>query len=124
MTGAGRIHVNIRRLAALIGAGPASRLVAALGGVEGIYVPKDPRRGGGRLERIIGPEAARKLAAEFGGREIDVARGVTPPRKAAIMDASGPAREVALAVGVTQRYVRKVHALQRVARPSPQLDLL
>ena len=82
-------------------------LAEAVGGVE-TYIPKSPRSDH-YLVGIVGPEALKKLAAEYGGQTIAIPRGVYRGlKKAAIMDATGSRRQVALALGCSTRYVRKI----------------
>lgn len=103
----GACWISWGELAGLVGNDAAQALCSTRGGVT-LYVPKVPDEGG-ELARILGMAALRKLVEVYGGEII-----VTPnrrkegPRKGKILDmlARGmSAREIALKLDVTQRYV-------------------
>lgn len=100
--------VGLRRLAEVIGPAAAVRLADAFGGAEKIYIPKKARIDH-EFTAVIGLDRLEALCAEFGGQRIDIPRGAFKDlKKTQIMDAEGSNREVALRLGVTQRYVRQV----------------
>lgn len=115
---------SLRDLAAVIGPAPAQRLAEAVAGVE-THIPKraDPLH---PLAAIIGMEAMQALVKAYGGQRLDLPKGMTCAlAKVAIMDAAAAGtaskRDIALTLGVTQRYVRLV--TNQGALPSETLDL-
>ena len=102
--------VGLRRLAEVIGPAAAVRLAEAFGGTEDIYIPimANPSHS---FTDIIGLDRLEALCAEFGGRKIEIPRGTFRDlKKTRIMDADGTNRTVALTLGCSQRYVRKVRS--------------
>lgn len=100
--------VGLRRLAEVIGPAAAVRLADEFGGAEKVYIPKRARIDHD-FTAVIGLDRMEALCAEFGGHRIDIPRGAFKDlKKTQIMDAEGSNREVALRLGVTQRYVRRV----------------
>lgn len=78
-------------------------------------IPKRPAPGMALVD-LIGLEPARLLAGLHGDEEVDIPMGVvTGAKKSAILRQSGTAREVALAVGTTERHVRRVRNAGRTA---------
>lgn len=109
-------------IARVVGPRNAVALAEAVGGVE-TYIPKYPGADH-PLTLILGAEAAKALAEVYGGLELVIPRGVFRNlKKAAIMDATGSRRQVALALGVTERYVRKVANATKPADDGKQPDL-
>ena len=107
----------------VIGRDGADALCRTYGGVP-VYVPRkaDPAC---CLGRILGPLALSALSAEYGGLRITVPNGRRgEPYKAAIarkLENGRPHEEIALELGVTERYVRLI---ARSRRSSPrQLSL-
>ena len=104
----GNWPASLRELAEIVGAANAVRLTEALGGLEKVYVAKQPTPVT-RIARVIGIEGARRLAEVYGGSTIDIARGAQPVTVAPrILAANGSNAEVARRVGCTQRHVRRV----------------
>ena len=102
--------IGLRRIAEIIGPAAAVRLADAIGGTEDNYVPKQPTITHPFVP-IIGLDRTELLARAFGGKRIDIPRGVYRESvKARIIDAGPqrPAREVALEARCTQRYVRMI----------------
>lgn len=98
---------GLAEIARLIGPRLAMQLGEAVGGVE-TYIPKNvtPTH---PLARLVGVDALAILAREFGGQTLVIPRGVhCKLKKAAILAATGSRRSVALALGCSARYVRKV----------------
>lgn len=94
-------------IARLIGAKAAVDLGEAVGGVP-TYIPKHPDATHA-LTRIISLDELKALAKAYGGETIVIPRGVHRNlKKAAILDAKGSRKTVALKLGVSERYVRKV----------------
>ena len=94
-------------IAKLIGPKLAVALGEAVGGVE-TYIPKHPTEQHS-LARVVGLDALKELAAEYGGQTIVIPRGVHRNlKKAAILQTTGSRKKVALALGCTARYVQKV----------------
>lgn len=94
-------------IAKLIGPKLAVELGEAVGGVE-TYIPKHPT-GDHSLARVVGLDALKVLAKEYGGQTVVIPRGAHRNlKKAAILQAKGSRKKVALALGCTARYVQKV----------------
>lgn len=109
--------VGLRRLADVIGPAAAVRLADAFGGIEKVYIPKTANADH-LFTDAIGLDRLERLCAEFGGQQIDIPRGTFRDlKKAAIIDAAGSNRDVALRLRCTQRYVRIVRADLRDAGP-------
>lgn len=89
--------------------GAALTLAREWGGTRR-YIPADPRPGM-ELVALVGIEAAGVLAGLRGGEAVDVPRAVgLGSKKSAVLRATGSQRDIARAVGCTDRYVRKVRA--------------
>lgn len=113
---------GLAQIARVVGPRKAIVLADALGGVK-TYIPKHPGADH-PISHLIGHDAARALAEIYGGFEVVIPRGVYRDlKKAAIMDAAGSRRQVALALGVTERYVRKVANATKAAEDDGQTDL-
>lgn len=114
---------GLAQIARIIGVHKAITLADALGGVE-TYIPKAPGADH-PLSQLVGHEAALALASVYGGLDLLIPRGVYRNlKKAAIMDAPvGSRRQVALALGVSDRYVRKVANATKEAEGNGQADL-
>lgn len=98
---------TLQEIARLIGAAAAQKLAEDRGGVE-TYIPKYPGPNH-ELAKIIGLPALTILAKAYGGLTVEVPRGTFMNlKKAAIMQSQGSRREVALKLGCSARYVRKV----------------
>lgn len=112
--------IGLHRLAEVIGPASTVRLAEVYGGIR-IYVRatptvKDP------IVQVIGIDKARLLAAEYGGRNLEIPRGAHKDlKKARIIDATGPSRSVAQELGCTHRYVNKVRADLQDNTPQPGL---
>lgn len=105
---------SMTRIAEVIGEEATLRLVAAYGGVKGVYIPRGSNTGHS-WSRVVGQENWDLLCARFGGRSLDLPRGVfIKLKKQAILElgAEGvPQRKIALRLGVTERYVSHVLCL-------------
>jgi hypothetical protein len=103
----------LRRIAEVIGPELALRLAEHDGGLDKVYVPRSPKPSHPWAE-LLGADALGKLARAFGGERIDIPRGThIALRKRRIIElaTSGMSRrQIARAVGVGERYVRKVLA--------------
>lgn len=102
-------------MADVIGPAAAVRLANTFGGTEDNYIPKTARLDHPFVP-VIGKERFQSLCEEFGGERLDIPRGAfRRSKKAAILNAAEtmPARELALRVGATQRYVRSVRSMTR-----------
>ena len=98
---------GLRDIAKLIGPAKAVELGEAVGGVE-TYIPKHPGPDH-TLVRVVGLDALKALAKEYGGQTLVIPRGVHRNlKKAAILSTTGSRKKVAQALGCTARYVRKV----------------
>lgn len=98
---------GLKEIARLIGPKAAVALAERIGGVE-TYIPKNPGPDH-YLAGIIGFDALVALGREFGGLHLLVPKGAYRDlKKVHVMNARGSRRAVALAVGVTERYVYKV----------------
>lgn len=110
------VWISYGELVGIIGEDAAQALCSTRGGVS-LYVPKlmDPQ---GDIAKIIGIPALRKLSQVYAQDYIVVPnRRKAGPRKAQVLDllAKGMgARDIALALDVTQRYVEYV---AQTARP-------
>lgn len=114
--------VGLRRLAEVIGPAAAVRLADTFGGIERVYIPKTVKIDHDFVG-IIGLDLMEDLCGEFGGEHIDIPRGVFKDlKKTQILDASGSHREVALRLGVSQRYVRQVRSFVRDERQTDLFD--
>lgn len=83
------------------------KLITAWGGTRRL-IPVAPSAGH-ELVAIVGLPAARVLADLRGGQEVDIPRGVgLGVKKAAILRATGSAREIARQAECTERHVRKI----------------
>ena len=100
--------IGLRRIAAVIGAKEALRLVEAFGGTEDHHIPKKASPDH-PFARVIEYEDLQKLCNTLGPCRLEIPRGTNlKPKKLQILEADGPSREVARKLGVSQRYVRKV----------------
>ncbi|WP_165078091.1 MULTISPECIES: RNA helicase [unclassified Desulfovibrio] len=112
----GATWISWAELAGLIGNDATQALCSTLGGVS-LYVPMQADASGD-LARIIGVPALRKLVEVYGGDMIAVPnRRKEGPRKGKILDMLDrgmAARDIALSLDVTQRYVEY---LAKSARP-------
>jgi hypothetical protein len=114
--------VGLRRLAELIGAAGAMRLAERFGGLENLYVPRQPRRNHPWVP-LIGYDAMRRLCAEFGPGHIDIPKGsYRDLKKVQILDSAGSNSQVAVRVKATQRYVRRVRSQHRAPRERDLFD--
>lgn len=110
-----RVWISYGELVDIIGADMAKTLCITRGGVY-IYVPKIESTDT-ELAKVIGITALRSLIAVYGGEVIVVPnhrKGT--PRKCDIikmLDAGASAREIALRLDVTQRYVEHVSTVSR-----------
>lgn len=91
--------------------GAALKLLQEWGGTKR-YIPAHPRPGSPLVE-IVGMEAAQVLADLCGSTDYDIPSrawlgGLGATQKAAILRAEGGTREVAEALGCSERYVRMV----------------
>ncbi len=116
---------SLRELARVIGPKAAMALHEAVKGVE-TPVPKraDPQH---PLVGIIGYEAFQALVGAYGGQRLDLPRGIDQDvKKVAIMDAAGTGskRAIALRLGVSQRYVRRVTNELAGDDSAPQSEIL
>ena len=84
----------------------ALKLAEAWGGTDR-YIPRQPAQDS-PLAHIVGIDAARKIGAAFGGENFDIPLLRSPSKKELILAAEGGTREVAVSVGSSERYVRKV----------------
>ena len=107
--------ISYGELTDLIGPDAALALCQAYGGVA-LYIPKNIKADS-ELARIVGLAALRVLATVYGGEGVTVPnRRKAAPRKGKILEmlaAGTPAREIALRLDVTQRYVEYVATVGR-----------
>lgn len=107
--------ISYGELTGLIGADAALILCRTYGGVA-LYIPKVVKPDSA-LARIVGVAALRVLSTVYGGEVVTVPnRRKAAPRKGKILEmlaAGTPAREIALRLDVTQRYVEYVAAMGR-----------
>lgn len=102
------LPVMLQVIAKRVGLPAAQALANAVGGVE-TYIPVHPAADH-PLARLIGLDKLTALSLVFGGTKIIVPRGAQRNLKVVLADTAGSTREVALATGCTQRYVKKVRA--------------
>lgn len=119
--------ISYGELAGLIGADTALILCRTYGGVT-LYIPKSIKADS-ELARIVGLPALRVLATVYGGEVVTVPnRRKAAPRKGKILEllaAGTPAREIALRLDVTQRYVEYVATAGRPkGRQGSLLDMV
>lgn len=112
----GASWISYAELAGIVGDDAAQALCSTRGGVT-LYVPKLLAEGG-EIAKIIGVPALRLLARVYGGEMIVVPnRRKAGPQKGKILDMlarGASARDIALRLDVTQRYVEY---LAKVGRP-------
>ena len=110
-----RVWISYGELVDIIGADMAKTLCITRGGVY-IYVPKIESTDT-ELAKIVGIPALRALIAVCGGEVIVVPNHrKSTPRKGDIikmLDAGASAREIAIRLDVTQRYVEHVSTVSR-----------
>ena len=116
--------ISYGELTGLIGPDAALTLCRAYGGVA-LYIPKNIKADS-ELARIVGLAALRVLATVYGGEVVTVPnRRKAAPRKDKILEAGTPAREIALRLDVTQRYVEYVATVGRPkGRQGSLLDMV
>ena len=101
---------SLRAIAEVIGPAEAVRLAEKVGGVMDVYIPRRPTRTHLYLQAIRN-DSFDALCQAFGGQHLTIARGVYRHlKKDAIATTPGSTRQVAIAVGASQRYVKKVRA--------------
>jgi hypothetical protein len=108
---------QFRRIADAIGDEKAALLCDAMGGLEGVYVPKHPGEKN-VFRTILGTKSAQRLGDTLGGGRIDIPRphnGVykKPLIFDAILRGEKSNAAIALEYGVAQRYVRRLRAQLR-----------
>ena len=106
--------ISYSELESIIGTDMARVLCRLRGGVV-TYVPKNARPDGD-LAPIIGMAALTSLVGEFGGEQIELARKHEEPYKGKVLDLLDKGcshRDIALQVGVTDRYVRRLSSMIR-----------
>lgn len=121
----GASWISWAELAVLIGNDAAQVICSRLGGVS-LYVPMQADANG-EIARIIGVPALRKLVEVYGGGMIAVPnRRKEGPRKGKILDMLDrgmAARDIALSLDVTQRYVEYLaRSARHSARQGSLLD--
>lgn len=100
--------IGLQRLAEVVGPAAAVRLAEAFGGTEDNYIPKKATVDH-PFTVVIGLDRMEALCAVFGTQRIEIPRGThRDMKKVAIHNASGTRKQIALQVGCSQRYVRKV----------------
>lgn len=120
--------ISFGELSALVGARDARALCSAVGGVR-IYIPKRPVPGH-RLSGIVGAQALMKLCGHYGGMDVTFPNmrknAPVKARAMAMLERGASSREVALSLGVTERYVSSLAGLVRgdwlTLLPSPEKD--
>lgn len=104
------LWVSFGELCEIMGQEAAERLCAIYGGLS-FYVPKRPWSET-KLAAIIGHKQFAALARIYGGGEITIPnrRGKEPAKAKIIelIEAGKGAREIAIEMGVTQRYVESL----------------
>jgi hypothetical protein len=114
---------SFEALVQLLGQGDALVLCREFGG-QRVRIPKKVAQDH-ELAKRIGLQAAERMAEEFGGIALDVplGRAVTSRRRAQVV-ATSPhsANEIARALGITQRHVRRIRAKIRAA-DDRQIDM-
>lgn len=114
--------VGLRRLAEIVGPAAAVNLAESFGGIERVYIPKTARIDH-PFVAVIGLDRMEALCQAFGGKHIDIPRGVYRDlKKAQIIEADGSHRQVALRLGCTQRYVRRVRSDLNDETPDSRQD--
>ncbi|WP_142851002.1 hypothetical protein, partial [Telmatospirillum sp. J64-1] len=99
--------VGLQRLAEIVGAKAALQLADTIGGVR-TPIPKK-MNSDHPLAKLIGREEFAKLVYVYGGDTIEIPKGSFKRLlKAEILNAKGSTRSIALRVGCTQRYVKKL----------------
>ena len=110
-----RVWISYGELVDIIGADMAKTLCITRGGVY-IYVPKIESTDT-ELAKVIGITALRSLIAVYGGEVIVVPNHRKGTQRKGdiikMLDAGASAREIALRLDVTQRYVEHVSTVSR-----------
>lgn len=101
----------LRELAGIIGPERALALASGVGGISGVYVPTEADGDRHLWRRVLSHEEFRAVVAQWGGRRIDLPRGVhrrnTKQRIADMLDAGETSRAIALELGISDRSVRR-----------------
>jgi len=101
---------GMQEISDAIGPEATLKLVAHLGGVAKQYIPMTARADH-PLVAVIGFEPLQSLCRKFGGGHIEIPRGTfRQNKKAQIMESDGSARDTALKVECSERYVRRVRS--------------
>lgn len=117
--------VSYPELSDIIGADAARALCACRGGVP-FYVPRRDAAGASALwlARIVGQRALAALCGEYGGMYIAVPNGrrAEPYKRKALslLERGRSQRDVALELGLTERYVRRLARECRIAASAPR----
>ena len=115
--------LSFHELSALVGEGAANAFCRAYGGVS-VYIPKTGLEGSA-LAPVVGLQALEALSRACGGMVVTVPnRRREEPLKArviALLEEGRTARDIALTLGVTQRYVEIVR--RTALRNARQLTL-
>jgi len=102
--------IGLQRLASIIGPKAALQIAESFGGVQDQYIPKHARVDH-PFAALIGLDRMELLCDALGGERIDIPKGTYARlKKAEIIGQSGSARTVALRVGCSMRYVKKIRS--------------
>lgn len=114
---------TMRRLAAIIGPEQTIALAARCGGLDAVYIPH-VETGSHIWTTVLSAEEWTKVVAAMGGERIDLPRGVfvrLRKREILTLAEQGVAhRHIALRVGTTERYVRRVLEGLRIGKPEDE----
>jgi hypothetical protein len=102
---------QLRELAQLIGRERTLDLADACGGLDKVYIPREPSTSH-MWAHVLTPDEWQKVVSAYGGERIDLPRGVfIHVRKLDIMALAEQGvshRQIALKCRVTERHVRRV----------------
>lgn len=102
--------IGLQRLAVIIGPKAALQLAEHFGGVQDQYIPRRARLDH-PFTALIGLDRMEHLCEALGGERIDIPKGTYAKlKKAEIIGQRGSARSIALRVGCSMRYVKKIRS--------------
>lgn len=102
--------IGLQRLAVIIGPKAAMQLAEHFGGVQNQYIPRRARLDH-PFTALIGLDRMEQLCEALGTQRIDIPKGTySKLKKAHIIGQRGSAREIALRVGCSMRYVKHLRS--------------
>lgn len=103
--------VVLAELASIIGEELTLKLARTEGGLDRIYIPREPTSDHPWVA-VIGPDAWARVVAAWGGERVDLPRGAfINLKKVEILDLAAeglPHRDIARRTHTSERYVRRI----------------